>query len=133
MRHTTVRLESEVRAGRRERGRWRASLPPYPRATPLARRVLVLQLIMDILTWLIVGLVAGLLASFAVGGTGYGIVGDIVIGIVGAFVGGFVFRALHINSPITGLGGVILVAFVGAVLLLLLLRVIRGSTSGRRA
>ena len=94
--------------------------------------MLLIPRIMDILTWLIVGLVAGLLASFAVGGTGYGIVGDIVVGIVGAFVGGFVFRALHINSPIAGLGGVILVAFIGAILLLLILRVIRGSTAGGR-
>ncbi len=87
---------------------------------------------MDILTWLIVGLVAGVLASLAVGGTGYGIIGDIVVGIVGAFVGGFVFRALHINSPIGGLGGVILVAFIGAIVLLLILRLIRGSTAGSR-
>jgi len=80
---------------------------------------------MDIVTLLIVGLLAGLLASFAVGGVGYGIVGDIVIGIVGAFFGSWLFRALHISVPFSGLGGSIFVAFIGAAVLLLLLRVIR--------
>ena len=79
---------------------------------------------MDLLTWLIVGLVAGVLASFVAGG-GYGLVGDIVIGIVGAFLGGWIFRQLGVSSPLGGLPGTIFVAFVGAVVLLLLLRFIR--------
>ena len=80
---------------------------------------------MDLLTLLVVGLVAGLLASLAVGGVGYGILGDIVIGIVGAFLGSWLFGALHIQVPISGLGGTIFVAFIGAVVLLLVLRAIR--------
>ena len=80
---------------------------------------------MDLLTLLIVGLVAGLLASVAVGGVGYGILGDIVVGIVGAFLGSWLFGVLHINVPISGLGGTILVAFIGAVVLLLILRALR--------
>jgi uncharacterized membrane protein YeaQ/YmgE (transglycosylase-associated protein family) len=80
---------------------------------------------MSILTWIIVGLVAGVLASLVMGGTGYGLIGDIIIGIVGAFVGGWVFSALGVASPIGGLAGTILVAFVGAVLLLFLLRLLR--------
>lgn len=79
---------------------------------------------MDILTWIIVGLVAGVLASFVAGG-GYGLLGDIVIGIIGAFVGGWLFRQLGWSSPFGGLVGTIFVAFVGAVVLLLLLRLIR--------
>jgi uncharacterized membrane protein YeaQ/YmgE (transglycosylase-associated protein family) len=79
---------------------------------------------MDILTWLIVGLVAGLLASFVVGG-GFGLLGDIVIGIIGAFVGGWLFRQLGVSTPFGGLAGTIFVAFIGAVVLLLLLRLIR--------
>lgn len=77
-----------------------------------------------ILLWLVVGLIAGWLASAVVGG-GFGLVGDIVVGIVGAFIGGLVFRALDIGAPFGGLAGTIFVAFVGAVLLLLLLRVVR--------
>jgi uncharacterized membrane protein YeaQ/YmgE (transglycosylase-associated protein family) len=80
---------------------------------------------MDLLTWLIVGLVAGLLASFVMGGTGLGLIGDIIIGICGAFVGSWVLRALHVQVPVGGIGGTILVAFIGAVLLLFIIRVLR--------
>lgn len=81
---------------------------------------------MDIVTWLVVGLVAGLLASFAVGGAGYGLVGDIVIGMVGAVVGGWLFGRMRLGAPLDGLAGTIFVAFIGSVLLLLGLRAIRG-------
>jgi uncharacterized membrane protein YeaQ/YmgE (transglycosylase-associated protein family) len=73
---------------------------------------------MDILTWILVGLVAGTLASFVFKGVGYGLVGNIVLGVVGAFVGGWGFRQLGWQSPIEGLAGVILVAFLGSVVLL---------------
>ena len=63
------------------------------------------------------------------GGTGFGIIGDIIIGIVGAFIGGWLFRSLGVTSPMGGLPGVIFVAFVGAVVLIFILRLIRG---GRR-
>jgi uncharacterized membrane protein YeaQ/YmgE (transglycosylase-associated protein family) len=81
---------------------------------------------MDILTWILVGLVAGSLASFVSRGSGYGIVGDILLGIVGAFVGGWGFRELGWRSPVAGLAGVILVAFIGAVVVLFALRLING-------
>ena len=80
---------------------------------------------MDLLTWIIVGLVAGVLASFVMGG-GYGLVGDIIIGIVGAFVGGWLFSRLGVSTPFAGLAGTIFVAFIGAIVLLFLLRLIRG-------
>ena len=84
---------------------------------------------MEILTWIIVGLVAGVLASIVVGGPGYGIIGDIVTGIAGAFIGGWVFSAAGWRAP-GGLAGVIFVAFIGAALLLILVRAInRGSSS----
>ena len=86
---------------------------------------------MDIITWLIVGLVAGVLASVVMGGTGYGIIGDIIIGIIGAFVGGWLFRTLGVSSPFGGLGGTIFVAFIGAVVLLFVLRLIRGGARRR--
>jgi uncharacterized membrane protein YeaQ/YmgE (transglycosylase-associated protein family) len=84
---------------------------------------------MDLLTWIIVGLVAGVLASLVMGGTGFGIIGDIIIGIVGAFIGGWLFRSLGVTSPMGGLAGVIFVAFIGAIVLIFILRLIRG---GRR-
>ncbi|MGH7714085.1 MAG: GlsB/YeaQ/YmgE family stress response membrane protein [Gemmatimonadaceae bacterium] len=85
---------------------------------------------MDLLTWLIVGLVAGLLASYAVGGIGYGLLGDIVVGMVGAIFGGWLFGALNVRTPFGGMAGAIFVAFIGAVVLLLILRAL--STRGPR-
>lgn len=76
-----------------------------------------------ILLWAVVGLIAGWLASAVVGG-GYGVIGDIVVGVVGAFLGGILFRALDLAVPFGGLPGTIFVAFIGALVLLLLLRLI---------
>lgn len=87
---------------------------------------------MDLLTWLIVGLIAGVLASLVMGGSGYGIIGDIVIGIVGAFVGGLLFDLLEVAPPFGGLPGTIFVAFIGAVVLLFLLRLVRRRTYAGR-
>jgi uncharacterized membrane protein YeaQ/YmgE (transglycosylase-associated protein family) len=84
---------------------------------------------MDLITLIIVGLIAGLLASVVVGGVGHGILGDIVIGILGAMLGGWLFRALDIRMPIGGIGGTILVAMIGAIVLLLGLRALN---TGRR-
>jgi uncharacterized membrane protein YeaQ/YmgE (transglycosylase-associated protein family) len=84
---------------------------------------------MSLLTWIIVGLVAGVLASLVMGGTGYGLIGDIIIGIVGAFVGGWIMSRLGTSSPFGGLAGVIFVAFIGADVLLFLLRLIRSATT----
>jgi uncharacterized membrane protein YeaQ/YmgE (transglycosylase-associated protein family) len=80
------------------------------------------------LIWIAIGLIAGWLASAIVGG-GYGLVGDIVIGVVGAFVGGFIFRALHLHAPWHGIPGTIFVAFIGALALLIILRVIRAAVT----
>jgi uncharacterized membrane protein YeaQ/YmgE (transglycosylase-associated protein family) len=82
---------------------------------------------LSILTWIIVGLIAGVLASLVMGGTGYGLIGDIIIGVVGAFVGGWLFARLGVSSPWGGLPGTIFVAFIGAVVLLFILRLLRGA------
>jgi uncharacterized membrane protein YeaQ/YmgE (transglycosylase-associated protein family) len=84
----------------------------------------------DILTWLIVGLIAGVLASLVMGGTG-SLIGNIIVGIVGAFVGSWIFRLLGTTSPFGGLGGVIFVAFIGAVVLLFVLGLIRRASVRR--
>ena len=76
-----------------------------------------------LLLWAVIGLIAGWLASAVVGG-GYGLVGDIVVGVVGAFLGSFLFRWAGVASPLSGLAGTIFVAFIGAIVLLLLLRLI---------
>jgi uncharacterized membrane protein YeaQ/YmgE (transglycosylase-associated protein family) len=85
---------------------------------------------MDILTWIIVGLVAGVLAGLLVGGVG--LIGDIVVGIVGAFVGGWLFRQLGVTTPFSGLAGAIFTAFIGALILLVLLHAFHRRRGGRR-
>jgi uncharacterized membrane protein YeaQ/YmgE (transglycosylase-associated protein family) len=82
------------------------------------------------LIWIIVGLVAGWLASVVVGG-GRSVIGDIIVGVIGAFVGSYLFRLFHLRIPLKGLPGTILVAFVGSVVLLLLLRLIFGVANRR--
>lgn len=84
----------------------------------------------EILTWLIVGLVAGVLAGLLVGG--YGLIADIVIGIVGAFIGGWLFRTAGWHTPFSGLAGSIFVAFIGALVLLVILHVVNSAFYRRR-
>ncbi|PXA94775.1 GlsB/YeaQ/YmgE family stress response membrane protein [Caulobacter sp. D4A] len=79
---------------------------------------------MSILAWLVVGLIAGFLASKVINKTGSGIVLDIVLGIVGALVGGFVFNSLGHSAP-TGINLYsIFVAFIGAVIVLVVYHLI---------
>ena len=79
---------------------------------------------------LLVGLVAGFAASHVVAGHGYGLIGDIVVGILGALLGFFIAGALGI--VMTGLLAEIIVAFVGAVILLAALRLVTGRGRFRR-
>lgn len=79
---------------------------------------------MSILAWLVVGLIAGFLASKVINKTGSGIVLDIVLGVVGALVGGFVFNSLGHSAP-TGINLYsIFVAFIGAVIVLVVYHLI---------
>lgn len=72
---------------------------------------------------LVIGGIAGWLAGMVMKGRGFGLLGDIVIGIVGAFLGSFLLGLLGI--AFYGLFGVLLTAFIGAVVLLLLARLIK--------
>ena len=81
---------------------------------------------MTILAWIIVGLIAGFLAGVVVKGGGFGLIGDIIVGVIGGLLGGWIsVNLLHFGS-MTGINlESILVAFVGAVILLLIVRLIR--------
>jgi uncharacterized membrane protein YeaQ/YmgE (transglycosylase-associated protein family) len=81
-----------------------------------------------ILVILFVGLVAGWLAGKIVQGTGFGIIGDILVGIAGALVSSLLFPKLGIHLG-TGLVSEIVYSAIGAVLLLLVVRLVR--TGGR--
>jgi uncharacterized membrane protein YeaQ/YmgE (transglycosylase-associated protein family) len=83
-----------------------------------------------IIAWIVVGAIAGWLASLVVHGTGLGLLGDIIVGIIGGFLGGLILSLLLPGSfGVTGFNlGSILVAFIGAVILLLIVK----AFSGRR-
>ncbi len=87
---------------------------------------------MGLLSWIVVGLIAGWLAGQFMKGGGYGLIGDIVVGVIGGLLGGWIASSLlHLGVGVNGINlELILVAFVGAVVLLVLMRVLRG---GRRS
>ena len=74
----------------------------------------------NLIWFLLIGLVAGWLAGKLMRGKGYGLIGDLVIGVVGAFLGGWLFGVLHIAAG--GMIGLLVTAFVGAIVLIWLLR-----------
>ena len=81
---------------------------------------------MGIIAWLLVGAIAGWLAGQVMGGHGFGVVGNIVVGIIGSLIGGFLASTL-LGLDVGGFNIVsILVAFLGAVVFLLILRAIPG-------
>jgi uncharacterized membrane protein YeaQ/YmgE (transglycosylase-associated protein family) len=75
-----------------------------------------------ICSWLFVGLIAGWLSGLVMRGGGYGIFLDIILGLVGAFIGGFLFS--FFSEGVMGFWGSIGVAFVGACLLVGLVRLV---------
>ena len=77
----------------------------------------------NLIYFLLIGLVAGWLAGKVMKGSGYGVIGDLVIGVVGAFLGGWIFGLLHIAAG--GLLGLLVTAFVGAMVLVWLLRLMK--------
>ena len=80
----------------------------------------------NLLVIAVVGIVAGWLAGVVMRGGGYGMIGDIIVGIVGAFLGGFLFSLLG-GTGVTGFNlWSLLVAFVGACILIFGWRLIRG-------
>ncbi len=86
-------------------------------------------MVMGVLGWIVLGLIAGFIASKLVNNRGEGLPFDILLGIVGAVIGGWLFNA----AGATGVTGFnvwsLLVAVVGAVVLLVVWHILRRSTS----
>lgn len=84
---------------------------------------------MGIISWIIVGALAGWIASLIMGTNNQqGCLLDIVVGIVGAFIGGFVMNLLGFGT-FTGFNlWSIIVAIIGAVILLAIIKAVRGRT-----
>jgi uncharacterized membrane protein YeaQ/YmgE (transglycosylase-associated protein family) len=76
----------------------------------------------NVIWFLIVGVIAGWLAGLLVKGGGFGLIGDLVIGILGSLIGGLLLGGSLLGG---GLLGSIVVATLGAVILLVVMRVIK--------
>lgn len=76
---------------------------------------------MGLLIWIVIGAIAGFLAG-QIMKSGFGLVGDIIVGMVGAVLGGWLLGGIIV---IGGLLGSIVLATLGAIILLFLLRLIR--------
>ena len=83
---------------------------------------------MNFLAWIVVGLIAGWLAGQVMKGGGYGVLVDIILGILGGFLGGWIFGLLGIGAG-SGMIGSMIVAFVGAVILVGITRLIKTGLS----
>jgi len=81
---------------------------------------------MGLLSWIVVGLIAGWLAGLIMRGRGFGMIGNIIVGVLGALLGGWIASTwLNIGPGMNGINfGSILIAFLGAVVLLLFLRLL---------
>lgn len=77
-------------------------------------------------SWIIVGLIAGAVAARVVAGRGFGCIADIVVGVAGAIIGGFLLSSIFGVSGTVGFWGSIVVAFIGAAVLLAGLKLLSG-------
>jgi uncharacterized membrane protein YeaQ/YmgE (transglycosylase-associated protein family) len=78
------------------------------------------------ISWIIVGLIAGAIAARVVAGRGFGCLADIVVGVAGALIGGFLLGAIFHLGGTVGFFGSIIVAFIGAAVLLSVLKLLSG-------
>ena len=79
----------------------------------------------DLIWWILIGIIAGWLAGKIMKGAGFGVLMDMVVGIAGAVVGGFLMNMLGFSSS-GGLIYSIVVAVIGAVILIWIVRKIKG-------
>jgi len=84
---------------------------------------------MGILSWIVLGAIAGFLANVVVGGR-EGLIGTIILGIIGAVVGGYLAQAVLHKGDVTGVNiESIVIAVVGAIIVLFVWRALRGSST----
>jgi uncharacterized membrane protein YeaQ/YmgE (transglycosylase-associated protein family) len=81
---------------------------------------------LGIFGWIIIGLVAGALAGFFVPGRErYGCLGTMAVGIIGGLIGGFLWENVLGFGEASGWLGALVIATIGAILVLLVLRSMR--------
>ena len=83
---------------------------------------------MGILSWIVAGAIAGWLTGVALRGHGFGLLGNLLVGVAGGLVGGWLAGTLlHLSDIVNAANFTsILVAFLGAVVLMLVIRLLRG-------
>jgi len=86
---------------------------------------------MDLVILIIVGLIAGWLAGYVMKGSGYGLMGDLVLGLLGAVIGGWLLGLVAPSAMPAGFVVSVLVASVGAIVLIAIVRALRGQRMGR--
>jgi len=86
---------------------------------------------MGLLWFVIIGAIAGWLAGQFMRGHGFGLLGDIIVGVIGAFIGRYISQAAGLGLG-GGFIGTLIVAFFGAIILLFIVRLVAGRSSGRR-
>ncbi|MGH7876243.1 MAG: GlsB/YeaQ/YmgE family stress response membrane protein [Candidatus Dormibacteraceae bacterium] len=77
--------------------------------------------------WIVIGIVAGAIASRVVRGKGMGCLADLVVGVLGAFIGGILVSLFVPHATSYGFIGSLIVAVLGATVLLAVWRAISGS------
>ena len=80
----------------------------------------------SLISWIIVGLISGAIAARVGAGRGFGCLADIVVGVAGALIGGFLLGAIFHVTGTVGFWGSIIVAFIGAAVLLSVLKLLSG-------
>jgi uncharacterized membrane protein YeaQ/YmgE (transglycosylase-associated protein family) len=87
---------------------------------------------MGLLAWIVVGAIAGWLSGQVMKGRGFGLVGDILVGIAGGLVGGWLAGSLfNLSNAVNGINPTsILIAFLGAVVLIAVARMLQGRDRG---
>jgi uncharacterized membrane protein YeaQ/YmgE (transglycosylase-associated protein family) len=80
----------------------------------------------SLITIVLVGIVAGWLAGKIVDGGGFGLIGDLIVGVIGAFIGDWLLPRLNIHLGV-GTIALIINATIGAIVLLVIIRVLAGS------
>lgn len=81
------------------------------------------------ISFIVMGIISGWLAGQLWKGSGFGVVGDMIIGILGALLGGFLFNQTGVMTGPTNLLGGIVVATIGALVLLFLIHLVRGGST----
>jgi len=83
---------------------------------------------MGLLSWIVVGAIAGWLSGQVMKGRGFGLLGDIIVGVAGGLLGGWLaIQLFKVPDPVNGFNLTsILVAFAGAVVLIVAVRMLQG-------